>query len=101
MKENIERCKVLLHILDVSDNDILNNYETIHNELKKYGKNLNTKKEIIALNKIDLLDNSQIKKILKIIKNKTGINPIAFSNFSEKVRPPGPGTPLERCAANF
>ena len=43
---HIERCKIILHILDCSDNNIIHNYKTVNNELKKYGKNLNKKKVI-------------------------------------------------------
>ena len=80
---HIERCKILLHILDCSDVDIINNYKTIHNELKKYGKNLNQKKEIIALSKKDIIG-EDINKLQKIIKEETGIKPILFSSFSKE-----------------
>jgi len=79
---HIERCKILLHILDCSDKNILKNYITIHNELKKYGKNLNQKKEIIALSKMELAGD-EIYKISGIIQKKTGIKPIPFSSFSK------------------
>ena len=80
---HIERCKVLLHILDCSDADILYNYRTINNELKKYGKNLNHKKKIIALSKIDVM-NDNINQVERIIKKETGIKPILFSSFSRE-----------------
>jgi len=80
---HIERCKVLLHILDGSDENIIDNYKTIHNELKKYGKQLTDKKEIIALSKVDLL-NDQLEKTSKIIEKQTGIKPILFSSFSQE-----------------
>ena len=80
---HIERCKVLLHILDCSDADILYNYRTINNELKKYGKNLNHKKKIIALSKIDVMDDN-INQVERIIKKETGIKPILFSSFSRE-----------------
>ena len=80
---HIERCKVLLHILDSSDENIIENYKIIHNELKKYGKKLTKKKEIIALSKVDLM-NDQIVKISEIIEKKTGIRPILFSSFSKE-----------------
>ena len=80
---HIERCKVLLHILDSSDENIIENYKTIHNELKKYGKKLTNKKEIIALSKVELKD-KQLEKTSKIIEKKTGIKPILFSSFSKE-----------------
>ena len=80
---HIERCKILLHILDSSEENIIDNYKTVQNELKKYGKKLNEKKEIIALSKVDLT-NDKLKEIINQIEKKIGIKPILFSSFSKK-----------------
>ena len=80
---HIERCQILLHILDCSDINIIENYRTIKKELKKYGKNLNQKKVIIALSKIELMGN-EINGVKKIIEKETGEQPILFSSFSKE-----------------
>lgn len=66
--KHIERCRVLLHLIDIST-DITKNYETIRNELNSYSESLQYKKEIIVLNKADLVDESTAKKcVIKIKK---------------------------------
>jgi len=80
---HIERCQILLHILDCSDVDIVKNYRTIKKELKKYGKNLNQKKVIIALSKIELMGD-KINDVKNIIEKETGKKPILFSSFSRE-----------------
>lgn len=52
---HIERTSVLLHLIDVTQDDIVDAYHTIRHELEAYGHGLADKKEIIALNKCDAL----------------------------------------------
>lgn len=51
---HVERCRVLLHLVDLSEPDPVSNYEIIREELKSYGANLAEKEEIIVLTKSDL-----------------------------------------------
>ena len=67
---HIERCKTLVHLIDISEKDILGNYLKIRNELSKYDKNILKKKEIIIFNKLDLVSMDSINKKLKEFKNK-------------------------------
>ena len=80
---HIERCKVLLHIIDCSEQNVYESYLTIHNELKKYDKKLVEKKELIALSKTDLAS-EDLKKVCVDLEKKTGIKPILFSNYSKE-----------------
>tara|TARA_Y100000817_G_scaffold308801_1_gene297043 strand:- start:50 stop:1042 length:993 start_codon:yes stop_codon:yes gene_type:complete len=59
---HIERCKFLLHLIDVTDKAWHNNYKTVRNEISKYSKKVSSKKEIVVFTKIDLINvNSEIK----------------------------------------
>ena len=72
--KHIERCKTLLHLIDVNEDNLIDIYKQIRNELKKYGKELIKKNELIVFNKIDLVDkkilNEKIKKFENKIKKK-------------------------------
>ena len=68
---HIERCKILLHLIDISENDLVENYLQIRKELEKYDEDLSKKKEIIVFNKSDLLEEKDIKNKLKTFKKKT------------------------------
>ena len=67
---HIERCKSLIHLIDITNEDILENYLKIRNELSKYSKNLLKKKEIIVFNKIDIINTSKIKEKINNFKKK-------------------------------
>ena len=69
--KHIERCKTLLHLIDITEDNIENSYQQVKKELKSYSKELLNKKEIVVLNKTDLLDKNSIKKIKSsFAKNK-------------------------------
>ena len=57
---HIERCKSLIHLIDITDEDVLENYLKIRKELSKYSKNLLNKNEIIIFNKIDMIGVNEI-----------------------------------------
>ena len=67
---HIERCKILLHLIDVTDNKIIKNYRIIRNEIKKYKNKVEKKNELICLTKCDLLNKNELK--YKIIELKNG-----------------------------
>ena len=54
--KHIERCKTLLHLIDITEKDLESTYKQVKNELKSYSKDLLKKEEIIVLNKTDLVD---------------------------------------------
>ena len=62
--KHIERCKTLLHLIDITNTDLEKAYYQVKNELKKYSPELLKKKELIVLNKTDLIDNANVKKII-------------------------------------
>ena len=79
---HIERCKILLHLIDLSEDDLLNSYKKIKSELSNYDKDLIKKKEIIFFNKSDLFNKEEIKKKLKEFKDKVKTKYEIISVFS-------------------
>jgi GTP-binding protein len=61
--KHIERCKTLLHLIDITNNDLEKAYHQVKNELKNYSPDLLKKKELIVLNKIDLIDDELAEEI--------------------------------------
>ena len=68
--KHIERCKTLLHLIDVTEKDLIRSYKQIRAELGKYSKSLLKKNEIIVLNKIDLIDKKNLDSKKKILSSK-------------------------------
>ena len=67
---HIERCKILLHLIDVTENNLAENYQKIRSELKSYDLLLSKKKELIYFNKSDLVEKNILKKKLDIFSSK-------------------------------
>ena len=71
--KHIERTKILLHIVDASKtiDEIVEDHQTIEQELSRFNETLLNRRKLILLNKIDLLeDKSHFEKLLKIFDNK-------------------------------
>ena len=60
--KHIERCKTLLHLIDITEDDLFISYNQVRKELSKYSKDLVRKKEIVVLNKTDLIDEEEKKR---------------------------------------
>ena len=67
---HIERCKILLHLIDVTENNLAENYQKIRSELKSYDLSLSKKKEIIYFNKSDLVEKNILKQKLDFFSKK-------------------------------
>ena len=81
---HIERCKILLHLIDLSEEDLFYSYKKIKVELSNYDNNLIKKREIIFFNKSDLLDDNEIKEKLKEFKKQVKTNYEIVSVYSDK-----------------
>ena len=81
---HIERCKILLHLIDLSEDNLVNSYKKIKLEISNYDKNLIKKKEIIFFNKSDLLKDNEINTKLKEFRNKIKNKYEIISVYSNK-----------------
>ena len=67
---HIERCKNILHLIDITNEDLLENYSKVRKELLKYSNKLIKKKEIIVFNKIDMLSDEEVNKKINTFSKK-------------------------------
>ena len=82
--KHIERCKSLLHLIDITNDDLSGSYKQIKNELKSYSSKLSKKKELVILNKVDLMDNKDLKKIIKEFSKNTNPEVMTLTTFEKK-----------------
>lgn len=80
--QHVERTKVLIHVVGIRTQELKNSsdktveseewkdYMTVRNELKKFGNGLDEKKEIVVINKIDMVSEEEVAEILKTFKKK-------------------------------
>jgi len=67
---HIERCKNILHLIDITNDNLLENYSKVRKELFKYSANLKKKREIIVFNKIDMVNEEEINNKINIFSKK-------------------------------
>ena len=81
--KHIERCKTLLHLIDITEENIEQLYKQVRNELGRYSKDLLKKDELIVFNKIDLIDKNKLKEKKDKFSKKTKNEVLAISTFDK------------------
>jgi len=76
---HIERCRVLLHLVDANDEDVATSYRIVRDELENYGEGLTDKPVVVALNKIDTLDDELIAALSAELEEASGAEVIPIS----------------------
>ncbi|MEZ5901276.1 MAG: GTPase ObgE [Hyphomicrobiaceae bacterium] len=79
---HVERCRVLLHLVDATDEDVAAAYKIVRGELKAYSSDLAKKKEIVALSKADALDPETLKEKAAQLKKAARKTPLVLSAVS-------------------
>ncbi len=67
---HVERCRFLVHIIDITEENPIENYEKINLELEKHSEKLANLYQIIALNKIDSVDEEKKQELYNEFKNR-------------------------------
>jgi GTP-binding protein len=81
---HVERCRVLLHLVDATGEDVAGAYRTVRRELKAYGAGLDRKKEIVALSKADALDEALLAQRTEALRKAARKKPLVLSAVSGK-----------------
>lgn len=79
---HVERTAVLIHLIDITQDNPAEAYHTIRRELEAYDETLATRPELVALNKIDAFDADFQKELAADFTDKTGVKPFLISGVS-------------------
>lgn len=74
----------MLHLLDASAENVIENYHTVRGELEAYGDELLHKPEIVALSKVDLLDAKALRKVRKSVEDALGTSVLTLSSATRE-----------------
>ncbi|MCD9147895.1 GTPase ObgE [Pseudophaeobacter flagellatus] len=81
---HVERCAVLLHLVDGTSEDVAGDYQTIIDELEAYGGELANKPRVTALNKIDALDDEEREAARQALEAAVGDKVLMMSGVSRE-----------------
>ena len=81
--KHIERCKSLLHLIDITNENLDKSYNQVKNELRNYSSKLLKKKELIVLNKTDLIEEKIIKKIVNNFSKSKNCEVLTLSTLKK------------------
>ena len=79
---HIERCRVLLHLIDGTQEDLIEAYNVVRNELEAYGAGLDDKLELVAISKCDALPKDDVQQKLEKLQDHIGHKPMVLSAVS-------------------
>ena len=81
---HVERCKVLLHLVDINETDVAEAYRTVRRELKAYGAGLDKRKEVVALSKWDAADPELVEAKSAELQKAARKKPLLLSGVTGK-----------------
>ncbi|MGE5266105.1 MAG: GTPase ObgE [Deltaproteobacteria bacterium] len=79
---HVERCRVLLHLVDATSENVAEDYRIVRRELKAYSPELARKKEIVALSKCDAIDDATLAQRFEDLKKAAQKKPMTLSAVS-------------------
>jgi len=82
--KHIERCNLLIHVIDGANENIAADYKTIRHELESYSDTIKNKTEIICLNKCDILSDEEIKRKVAELQEVTDREIFCISTYTKE-----------------
>ena len=80
---HIERCRVILHLIDVNEEDVAEAYRVVRRELRAYGAGLEKKREIVALSKCDSVTPERAEEQAERLRKACRRKPVRLSALSK------------------